>query len=222
MPSDAIPLEMEGHLELRLDNVIPLTKAKAARVEERNSYVVTGYVLTHQALAKKAIVDMAAVRWFPNVDEFMLMMTGRKLTPGPGTPPPGWSADELLSAAPAPIAAPAAVSTSARPVLTAPPSARLLESPEAALGVLAHELGCVYDVSIPHNAGWFVPGKPTACSSAYDAIRGLVASLKSGGTVYERKGASSATADEPKSPEQLADIKQPAAKPQDCPQGALF
>jgi hypothetical protein len=173
-------------MQPNLEHVIALTNTKAARVEERCSYVVTGYVLTHPELAKKAVVDMAAVRWFPNVDEFMLMMTGRKLTPGPGTPPLGWSADELLSAAPAPAAMPTAPAA-ARPVLTAHPSVRLLESTEAALGVLAHELGCVYDVSIPHNAGWFVPGKPTACSSAYDAIRGLVESLKAGGTVYEGK-----------------------------------
>ena len=98
MQPDRIPPELEDAREPRLDNVIPLTKAKAARVEQRNSYVVTGYVLTHQALAKKAIVDMAAVRWFPNVDEFMLMMAGRKITPGPGAPPPGWCPTKSPSA----------------------------------------------------------------------------------------------------------------------------
>jgi len=157
-----------------------LTNAKAARIEERNSYVVTGFVLTHHALGKKAVVDMAAVRWFPNVDEFMLMMTGRKITPGPGIPPPGWTVDELIAAAPMPVSV-AATAAPARPVLTAPPSARLHSTAEDALGALARELGCVFNEDIPHNAGWFAPGSSTACASAYDAVRGLVAYLKSEG-----------------------------------------
>jgi hypothetical protein len=170
-----------------LEHVIELTNAKAARVEDRCNYVVTGYVLTHIELAKKAVVDMAAVRWFPNVDEFTLMMTGRKLTPGPGVPPPEWGVDQLMAPS-APVGVPVgAPVVPSRAVLTAPPSARLLETTEAAIGELARELGCVRNEDVPHNAGWFVPGKPTAYASAYDAIRGLVASLKAGGTVYEGK-----------------------------------
>jgi hypothetical protein len=69
-------------------------------------------------------------------------------------------------------------------VLTAPPSARLLESTEEALGALAADLGCVRNDDIAHNAGWFVPGHAKAYASAFDAIQGLVASLKAGGTVY--------------------------------------
>jgi hypothetical protein len=176
------PIENPGP---RLDAVIAATNARAARVEERCYHVVTGYVLTHRALAKKAIVDMGAVRWFPNIDEYTRMMTGRDIVPGPGVPPPEWGVDDLIAATP-PVAVPVpAAVLPAPPVLTAPPSARLLETTEEALG----ELGCVLNEDIPHNAGWFVPGKPTACSSAYDAIRGLVASLKSGGTVYEGKPA---------------------------------
>jgi hypothetical protein len=42
----------------------------------------------------------------------------------------------------------------------------------------------VHNEDIPHNAGWFVPGKAKAYASAFDAIKGLVDSLKAGGTVY--------------------------------------
>ncbi len=168
-------------MSLDLTSVPDATEQRAARVVERCSHMVVGFVTQHHALAKRAIVVGDAVRWFPNDDEFESMMGWKKYAAGPGVPHEGWPVD----ASPAPIAAPAAVPPMPlRPVLTAPPSARLLESVEAALGVLAHELGCVYDVSIPHNAGWFVPGKPTACASAYDAIRGLVSSLEAGGTVY--------------------------------------
>ncbi len=169
-----------------LSNVIARTNEKACSIETRNSYVVTGYVLTHRALAKKAVVDMNAVRWFPNVDEFMQMMTGQKFTPGPGTPPPGWSADELFSP-PAPVAAaaPALPVAAPRPVLTAPPTAQLVESAEEALGMVARELGCVFNDTVPHNAGWFVPGKHTAYASALDAIMERAARLKASSTLYQ-------------------------------------
>lgn len=196
-----------------LDAIMALTNTKAARIEQRCSYVVTGYVLTHRDLAKKAIVDMAAVRWFPNVDEFMQMLTGRSVTPGPGVPPPEWGADELL-APPAPvIAASGAPAALPRPILTAPPSANLHETTESALAALAQDLGCVFNDAIPHNAGWFVPGRPTACASAYDAIRGLFASLADGGTVYR--------APTVPAPDPIA--AKPKAEPlHEAPQGALF
>lgn len=163
---------------------------KAARVIERCNFEVTGLVLTHRALPKKSIVDAGHVRWFPNMPDFMSMMTGRKDTVGPGVPPPEAIGDEVLAQPVEPASAPpiqSAVPSSApaRPVLTAPPSARLLESTEEALGALAAELGCVRNDLIPHNAGWFVPGTPTAYASAYDAVKGLVESLKNGGTVYK-------------------------------------
>lgn len=169
-----------------------LTNAKAARVMERCNYVVTGFVLTHRTAPRKAIADMSCVRWFPNLPEYSLVMTGYKDVPGPGVPPPEATGDEVLAPAAQAASAPPIVLAAqseapTRPVLTAPPSARLLESTEEALGVLARELGCVQNEAIPHNAGWFVPGKPTAYASALDAIKGLVANLKAGGTVYEGK-----------------------------------
>lgn len=200
-----------------VDAVMPLTDAKAARVEERCNYVVTGYVLTHRMLQKRAIVDMESIRWYPNDDEYSLMMAGRKLTPGPGVPPPEAIGDDLLAAQRELPPAPAIVlsaPTSARPTLTAPPSAKLLETTETALGELARELGCVFNEDVPHNAGWFVPGKPKAHASAYDAIRGLFASLEAGGTVYRPSA-------------QSVEVEVAAPKPkveplQEAPQGALF
>lgn len=37
---------------------------------------------------------------------------------------------------------------------------------------------------VASNSGWFVPGRPTAYVSPYDAIKALVDNLKQGGTVY--------------------------------------
>lgn len=76
-----------------------------------------------------------------------------------------------------------------RPALTTPATVQLLDTAEAALGQMASELGCVWNDRIPHNAGWFVPGQATAYGSAYDAIKGLVESLRAGGTVYTPKDA---------------------------------
>lgn len=166
-----------------LGAIPPLTSARAARVEERCGHRVIGYVLKHPTLPKRSIVVDGQVRWFPNEEEFQSMMGWKKYPPGPGVPHEGWPLDESPAAAAVavPVSGPPLPS---RPVLTAPPSARLLESAEAALGELARELGCVRNDEIAHNAGWFVPGKPAAYASAYDAIRGLVASLEAGGTVY--------------------------------------
>jgi len=204
-------------MSLDLTSVTEATEHRAARVIERCSHTVVGFVTQHRALAKRAIVVEDAVRWFPNDDEFESMMGWKKYATGPGVPHDGWPLD--ASPALAPIAAPAAVPpTPMRPVLTAPPSAKVLESTEAALCDLARELGCVRNDDIPHNAGWFVPGKPTAYASAYDAIRGLVASLKGGGTVYEGKSGSQEieiSAPEPVAPKRNA----PAPT---IEQGALF
>jgi hypothetical protein len=207
-------------MQPNLKHVIDATNARAARVEERCSHVVVGYVTQHHALAKRSIVVDGQVRWFPNDGEFQRMMGWKKYPDGPGVPHAGWPADET-PAPRAPVIVP--VAAPSRPVLTAPPSAKLLESTEDALGLLAHELGCVYDVSIPHNAGWFVPGKPTACASAYDAIRGLVASLKAGGTAYEGKPAAAIA--EPVLEMHPVEVPVPKRKAAPAPaieQGALF
>jgi RimJ/RimL family protein N-acetyltransferase len=72
------------------DGVHNETNAKAARVEERCNYRVVGYVMEHNALAKRAIVADDAVRWFPNESDFDAMMGWKKHSAGPGIPAEGW------------------------------------------------------------------------------------------------------------------------------------
>ncbi|KVN83432.1 hypothetical protein [Burkholderia ubonensis] len=170
---------------LSLARVSQTTHARAARVIERCRFHVTGYVLSDVWDLRKAIVEDGAVRWIPNREDFTRVMAWQD-TKGPNTPPDEAMGDALLGTATQAVSVPpVAPAAPSRPVLTAPPTANLLESTEAALGTLARELGCVKNEEIPHNAGWFVPGKAHAYASAYDAIQGLVASLKNGGTVYE-------------------------------------
>lgn len=52
--------------------VIPLTHNKAQHIIERDSYAVTGFVLTKDR--KKCVVDMSAVRWFDERLDFQRMM----------------------------------------------------------------------------------------------------------------------------------------------------
>jgi hypothetical protein len=200
-----------------LDSIPPFTSAKAARVEERCGHVVVGYVLQHRALAKRSVVVDGAVRWFPNDDEFQRMMGWQKYMAGPGVPHEGWPVEESPTPVPAVVSVAAPVAP-ARPVLTAPPSARLLENTEEAFRALAADLGCVFNDMVPHNAGWFVPGKPTAYASAYDAIRGLVGSLKAGGTVWD--GESTPASGEAESHDSRMTAL--AAQQQETPQGAFF
>ncbi|MFM0165746.1 hypothetical protein PQR39_35620 [Paraburkholderia sediminicola] len=161
---------------MELDAVTAETNARASRVAERCSFRVVGYLMQHTALPQRAVVLDEAVRWFPNDSDFTAMMGWKKHSAGPGIPAEGWPADEMPQVA-APMVA-AAKAAPSRPILTAPPTARLVESAEEALGSLAKALGCHWNDMIPHNTGWFVPGKPTAYSSAYDAIMELVRRLR--------------------------------------------
>lgn len=159
--------------------MIEETELMAAAIIDRCQYELSGYVLTHLSRNAKVIVYAGATRWFPDPADFARAMEW--IDPmGPSTPEDGFDLDR----SPAVLAA---TTASARSVLTVPRSTRLLETTKAALGALARELGCVWNDDIPHNPGWFVPGKPKAFASAFDAIQGLVTSLKAGGTVYERR-----------------------------------
>lgn len=208
-----------------LDGVQAETNARAARVEERCSYRVIGYVMEHVALPQRAVVADGAVRWFPNESDFTSMMGWRKHSAGPGVPAAGWPADEI-PAPPPPAVQIMEVAKPSRPVLTAPPSAKLLESAEAALGELARSLGCVWNEDIPHNAGWFVGGKPTAYASAYDAIQALHAHLAGGGTVYRapepQKTVAEAITEPAPEPANVRTHTNGRAKPIDTRQEALF
>jgi hypothetical protein len=167
-----------------LDAVTTLSHARAARIIERCGYQITGYTLEHKGGTRKAIVDGDAVRWFPDASDFARLMTWQEPI-APGTPPEAAIGDPLLTVertATAPACAPS--SPGGRPVLVAAPSTPLVDSVEEALGTLAAELGCVRNDTVPHNAGWFVPGRPTAFASALDAIKALFVNLKAGGTLY--------------------------------------
>ncbi|MCA7889051.1 hypothetical protein LGM58_38380 [Burkholderia contaminans] len=77
------------------------------------------------------------------------------------------------------------IAAAPRTALTRPASLNIDVDVEEACGVLATRLGCVRNDSVPHNSGWFVPGRPVAYASAVDAIEGLLESLKGGGTIYQ-------------------------------------
>jgi hypothetical protein len=206
---------------IELDAVPAVANERAARVAERCSFRVIGYVMEHTALPKRAIVADEAVRWFPNDSDFTAMMGWKKHSAGPGVPAEGWPADEMPQvAAPQVTAVKAAPS---RPILTAPPTARLVESAEEALASLAKAIGCHWNDMIPHNTGWFVPGKAIAYSSAYDAIQELVRRLRGNPDALAVVDAmASAMTHELPAPEPRAPRAPKATKPVDTRQEALF
>lgn len=172
---------LEPAIDLSHDHVMSMTLRKAASVIDRVGYKITGYVLTHHEHPRKCIVDMATVRWFPDGADFTRMMNGRE-TRGPETPEEGFEFETLVAAIePAPLAPVTVV----KPSIAAHASRPMIESVEQAIGELAKELGCHHNALIPHNTGWFVPGKANAYASAFDAITALFANLSDGGTVYK-------------------------------------
>jgi hypothetical protein len=155
-------------------------RAQTERMFEPGGYEITGYILTQRISSWKALVDVTGVRRMGAADLARLMNWQEPA--GTADAPEGAGPDVLPQAISSPaIQAPAV----ARPVLTRPRSHEAFDHVEQAYGELATRLGCVYNDTIAHNAGWFVPGKPTAYASPLDAIEGLVGSLRSGGTVYE-------------------------------------
>ena len=202
-----------------MDLVSEQTFARAARVAERCNYSICGFIMEHRGgLEKRAIVQGEAVRWFPNDADFTKMMGWQKHSAGPGVPAEGWPVEEMPALAPIQVIG-SVPSGPKRPILTAPPTARLVESAEEAVGQLAKSLGCHWNDMIPHNAGWFVPGKATAYASAFDAIAGLVERLrgKPDAAAMLDAMASAMTRDQPASPKAAK-----SEKPVDTRQEALF
>ncbi|MBR8189129.1 hypothetical protein [Burkholderia vietnamiensis] len=159
--------------------IAPETRLRAARVVERVGFKVTGLVLTHPSRQAKAIVDYPAqVRWFPTGDDFKRMMNWQA-TLEPGQPPAGY-ADEHDG----PPAAKPPLQLDVRPSIAIPATVMTHDSAQQVIEALARELGCVHNTMVASNSGWFVPGRPTAYVSPYDAIKALVDNLKQGGTVY--------------------------------------
>ena len=148
------------------------TLALAGRIITRGGFEITGYVLTNRVSHRKAIADVCGVRWMSPED--MLRVMNWEATVDSGAPPAGWDGGEDIPVAVAPPRQPGAK----RPTLSSAPAHGMHEDVAEALCALAADLGCHYNDLIPHNAGWFVPGKPTAFVSPYDAIKGLVAHLQ--------------------------------------------
>lgn len=156
--------------------------ARAARMFHPGGYEITGYVLTQKISSWKAIVDATGVRWMSQADLARIMAW--REPEGSGAPPEGADvSDEHAAIRSVALATPVQL-PAARPTLTRPASHEQPTDVDAALGELASRLGCVYNDSVPHNCGWFVPGHQIAYASALDAIEGLVDHLKSGGTTY--------------------------------------
>lgn len=179
---------------VKLDSLDVLTLRKATDVQDRAGYRVTGFVLTHHALPKTCIVNFSKVRWFLNHADFMRVMNGKEPIE-PEVAEEGFMV-EMPEAAPAPLAA----VTVAKPSIAAPATRAMIESVEEAIGELAKGLGCHHNTMIPHNSGWFVPGKANAYASAFDAVTGLFASLSAGGTVH-KPAAAPAPVEKPPAPE---------------------
>ncbi|HDR9131983.1 TPA: hypothetical protein QDA91_003108 [Burkholderia vietnamiensis] len=179
--------------------VTPDVATRAAAMFHPGGYEITGYVLTQKISSWKAIVDATGTRWM-SLSDMQRLMSWKELM-GAGAPPD--AAETLRAAAacgcgddaprerveaalPSPAAlAPREAVAAQRSALTRPASLSIVADVEEACGILAKRLGCVRNDSVPHNSGWFVPGRPIAYASAVDAIEGLVESLKSGGTLYQ-------------------------------------
>ncbi|KWN06415.1 hypothetical protein WT83_27425 [Burkholderia territorii] len=170
---------------------------------------MTGLVLTHPTRQEKAIVDYPAqVRWFPSGDDFRRMMNWQA-TIEPGHPPPGYDDEHDGTPATKPP-----LQLEVRPSIAIPATVVTHGSAQQAIEALARELGCVHNTMVASNSGWFVPGRPTAYVSPYDAIKALVDNLKQGGTVYIA----------PREPTRPARVERPVMESDkgESPQGGLF
>ncbi|KVD92941.1 hypothetical protein WS63_07860 [Burkholderia stagnalis] len=182
-------------------------RERMQRLLHPGGYEITGYVLTQKISSWKAVVDVTGTRWMSSADLERLMRW--KEPTGSGVPP-GVGSDDESSPVPLP---PLASMPVPKRALSVEPSHSMPNDIADAFGILAKRLGCCYNDSIPHNAGWFVPGKPIAYVSALDAIEALFESLRSGGTIYEpTKRAEPARVS-------LAPVMSPEC---DLPQQALF
>jgi hypothetical protein len=207
-----------------IDEVDEETNARALRVKDRCNYRVVGYVMEHSLPKRRAVVVDDTIRWFTTMPDFYRMMGNKKHSEGPGIPDEGWGEDEIPKVD---ASTPTAVSTPSRPILTAPPTSNLVSGAEEAMCALAISLGCVWNEIIPHNTGWFVPGKPTAYASAFDALHALYEHLEGGGKVYHTLTEENPTVEViSESVEPIIALiptpDEPKAKPVDPRQEALF
>ncbi|KVO15121.1 hypothetical protein [Burkholderia ubonensis] len=168
----------EEGLVLPQHAVSTVVRERAQRLFHPGGYEITGYVLTQKISSWKAVIDVTGTRSMSAADLERLM---RWEEPTGSGGPPERDADD----GPPPVPLSPATTAVPKCALSHEPSHAVPKDIADALGVLAKRLGCCYNDSIPHNAGWFVPGKPIAYVSALDAIEALFESLRRGGTTYE-------------------------------------
>ncbi|WP_420213540.1 hypothetical protein ACN8ZM_40755 (plasmid) [Burkholderia aenigmatica] len=168
----------EEDLALPQHAVSSKVRERTKRLFHPGGYEITGYVLTQKTSSWKVVIDGTGTRSMSSADLERLMRWEEPI--GSGAPPEAGAND-----GPPPVVLSHATTAVPKCALSVEPSHAVPTDIADALGILARRLGCCFNDSIPHNAGWFVPGKPIAYVSAIDAIEALFKNLSSGGTIYE-------------------------------------
>lgn len=207
---------------LSLDCLDDATRVRAERAMFPGGYRISGVVLTHPVSQRLIIADRTGYRGLGTDDMQRIMAWEMPQEPAarstddeshvePVAVPARTDAPDLRPAAPV------------RPLLATAPTRAMLDSVEGALAELARECGCIFNEDIAHNAGWFVPGKPTAFASPYDAIRAIVDRSPAAGPVGRAAAAPrKARATAVKADAMLADAATPACTAEEQAQGGLF
>ncbi|MBN3744823.1 hypothetical protein G3N96_05150 [Burkholderia sp. Se-20373] len=153
-------------------------RERTKRLFHPGGYEITGYVLTQMTSSWKVVMDETGTRSMSSADLERLMRWEEPA--GSGGP-----LEDGANDGPPPAVLSSAIAAVSKCALSVEPSHAMPIDIADALGILARRLGCCFNDSIPHNAGWFVPGKPIAYVSAIDAIEALFKNLSNGGTIYE-------------------------------------
>lgn len=207
---------------LSFDSLDDATRERLERATSPGGYLISGVVLTHPISQRLIIADRTGYRGLSADDMHRIMAWEEPHDPA-NRAANGEAQDEPVSV-PAPADVPDLRPAAAvRPSLATEPTHAMLDSVEAALAELARESGCIFNEDIAHNAGWFVPGKPTAFKSPYDAIRALIDRSNVGGAVGRPAAAPrKARATPAKAGAIPADAATPAYTAEERTQGGLF
>lgn len=207
---------------LLLDSLDDTTRMRLERALSPGGYVISGAVLTHPISQRLIIADRSGYRGL-SADDMERIMAWKDPLESANRAAHRETQDrpvEVPASADLPDLRPAA---SVRPSLSTAPTRAMLDSVEAALAELARESGCIYNEDIAHNAGWFVPGKPTAFKSPYDAIRALIDHSNAGAPVSRPAAAPrKARATAANAVAMPADAETPACPAEEQAQGGLF
>lgn len=180
--------------DISLDSVPAEIMAEAERnIRSPRNYQITGFVFTHPISRWKAICDVSGHRYVNEAD--MARMLRYEPFKDPGTEP-GADIHTPVPVSPSPssVSAPLAQAGTITPrtELTRAATHASDTAMIDAVAKLAIEAGCVYNDSIAHNAGWFVPGNPRAYASPLDALGVVLRTLQAGVSVYRATAAAAA------------------------------